>query len=106
MKYVFMLLVIGAVMSAALCAPMQQSSDESVVIRKKRSEKNAVALMQALAKLQDMAEQEDLDFADEQEDDDALMAAIESLPEEAQTQLIGALLPMGISLLSSLFSKG
>ena len=106
MKHVFMLLVIGAVMSAALCAPMQQSSDESVVSRKKRSEKaNTVALIQALAKLQDMAEQEDLDFADEQEeeeDDDTLVAAIESLPEEAQTQFWSALLPVVGSLVSNL----
>ena len=112
----FMLLVIGAVMSAALCAPMQQSSDESVVSRKKRSEKaNAVALIQALAKLQDMAtEQQDYDFADEQEeeededdddDDAALVAAIESLPEEAQSQLLGSLIPLGISWIRSLFKK-
>ena len=43
------------------------------------------------------------------EDDDVLMAAIESLPEEAQVQLLGAFmkfLPVGVSLLSNLLHKG
>lgn len=72
-----MLLIIGAVISVALCAPMQQSSDASPVGRKKQSENliaNAVALIQALAKLQDMAKHQNFDFTDnqEEEDDDTL----------------------------------
>ena len=55
MKHTFMLLIIGAVISIALCAPTQQSSDASLVGRKKQSEiANAVTLIQALAKLQDV----------------------------------------------------
>ena len=40
-----------------------------------------------------------------QEDDD-LMAAIESLPEEAQAQLWGTLAQLGLPLLGRLFQKG
>ena len=44
------------------------------------------------------------DFQDQEDDD--FMAAIESLPEEAQEQLLSSLLPLGISLLRNLFRKG
>ena len=59
----------------------------------------------ALAKQQNGDENIAKEEFHDQEDDD-LMAAIESLPEEAKEQLVSALLPFGLSLFSNMFHKG
>ena len=118
MKQLLVLLAIAALISVAVCAPIssrvsqqerdQPNSGKNLVnklltrIKRDQNAETAAALIQALLMRNANANEED--FVKEQEyGDDDLIAAIESLPEEAQAQAWSFLLPIAGSLLSSLF---
>ena len=105
MKHLLMLFTIGTLISASVCFPAksQHAQEEGLsdlmklLTRVKRSSNTAAknALFQALFKVdkQDRNEEE-VNEEDDQEvnKQDDLMAAIESLPEEAQVQFFGRIL--------------
>ena len=100
MKTALMLFILGSLIAAIVAAP---ATKRNIMNRLRDVEKdsNAAALARALL-LRAVMEEEDEVNEQEVGDRESLIAAVESLPEEAQEQFWHMLIPAGVSLLSNL----
>ena len=101
MKTALTLFILGSLVAAIVAAPATKQDKIMNRVRDVEKDSNAAALARALL-LRAVMEEEDEVNEQEVGDRESLIAAVESLPEEAQEQFWHMLIPAGASLLSSL----